>query len=349
MGANTFGRLFTITSFGESHGPALGVVVDGCPAGIAFDKDLLVHELRRRRPGSSSVVSARQEADEPEILSGVYQGKTLGTPIAMVVRSTDPRSEDYNEITQTPRPGHADDVWKQKFGHVDPRGGGRASGRETVARVMGGAVAHMMMGEISPDTHVTGFARAIGPHVVTEEDVKAIPAGQVKFIDQYVARFPSPTQSAQVKTLLEEARNNGRSFGGLVELWVDQPPAGLGQPVFNKLKADLAGAFLSVGATHGVEFGAGFEASKAEGTVFHRPQGGPSPYGGIRGGISTGERIVVRIPFKPTATVLDNAKRGRHDPCIVPRAIPVLESMAWLVLADHLLWQRCDRGCASRA
>ena len=275
MGANSFGRFFTITSFGESHGPALGVVVDGCPAGVRFDHDLLVHELRRRRPGSSGVVSARRETDQPEVLSGIYDGKTLGTPIAMVVRSQDARPQDYQDVARHPRTGHADDVWQNKFGHVDPRGGGRASGRETVARVMGGAVAHMLLAEVAPDTHVTGFARSIGPFALTEEDLEAIPPGQVKFIDQYVARFPSPRQTSAVENLLTEARDKGRSYGGLVELWVDHPPPNLGQPVFAKLKADLAGAFLGVGATIGVEFGAGFLAATAEGTALSRSRSGP--------------------------------------------------------------------------
>ncbi|MBN2490401.1 MAG: chorismate synthase [Planctomycetes bacterium] len=348
MSANRFGELFTITTFGESHGPALGVVVDGCPAGVPFDHDLLLHELRRRRPGSSDVVSAREEADEPEVLSGVHEGKTLGTPIAIVVRSRDARPEDYTQIARRPRPGHADDVWKAKFGHVDPRGGGRASGRETVARVMGGAVAHMLLAAVSPDTRVTGFARTIGPHSLTEEDVQAIPAGQVKFVDQFVARFPAPQQTTALEALLKEARDQGLSYGGLVELWVDGVPAGLGQPVFHKLKADLAAACLGVGAAIGIELGAGFEASRAEGSAFHQPSSGAPPYGGIRGGISTGERIVARIPFKPTASLLDTARRGRHDPCIVPRAIPVLEAMIWLVLADHFLWRQLDRSAELR-
>lgn len=343
MSANAFGRVFVLTSFGESHGPALGAVVDGCPAGISFDPDLLAHDLRRRRPGANALVSARDEADAPEVLSGVYQGKTLGTPIAIVVRSTDARPEDYNKVVRQPRRGHADDVWRQKFGHADPRGGGRASGRETVARVMGGAVAHMVMAEFSPDTHVTAYARAIGPHELTEDEVRDVPSGQVDYVDQHPARFPSPGRGQAVEALLTEAKVQGLSYGGVAEIRVEHPPAGLGQPVFHKLKADLAAACLGVGATIGVEFGAGFAACRAEGSTFHAAAAGDAQYGGIRGGISTGEAIVFRVGFKPTATVLDTARKGRHDPCIVPRAIPVLEAMTWLVLADHTLWSRTDR------
>jgi len=328
MAANTFGHHFTITTFGESHGPALGVVVDGCPSGIPFDMDLLTRELDRRRPGSSDIVSQRQEPDQPEVLSGVYQDRTLGTPVAIMVRSTDARPQEYEDIARAPRPGHADDVWKVKFGHVDPRGGGRASGRETVARVMGGAVAHMAVSHIQPQVQVSGFARSIGPHTIADQDMATVSAGLGK----------------DVEDLLRSARKEGRSYGGIAEIRVDGAPAGLGQPVFHKLKSDLAAAYMSVGATIGVEFGAGFSAAKSEGTVFHRQPADRQPYGGIRGGISTGEPMVARVAFKPTATVLDAAKKGRHDPCIVPRAIPVLEAMTWVVLADHLLRMRCDRG-----
>jgi chorismate synthase len=342
MSANTFGRMFVLTSFGESHGSAVGAVVDGCPAGIPFDQDLLEADLRRRRPGGA-LVSSRREADEPEVLSGVYQGKTLGTPIAIQVRSTDARSEDYREIAAKPRRGHADDVWRQKFGHSDPRGGGRASGRETVARVMGGSVAHMVMARIAPDTHVTAYARAIGPHELTDEEIAAVPPGQFDYVDQHPARFPSPIRGKAVESLLSEAKTKGLSYGGVVEVRVDHVPTGLGQPVFHKLKADLAAACMGVGGTIGVEFGAGFSACRAEGSAFHSPGNGDAQYGGIRGGISTGETIVFRVGFKPTASVLDVAKKGRHDPCIVPRAVPVLEAMAWLVLVDHALWARADR------
>jgi len=333
MSANTFGRRFSITTFGESHGPGLGVVVDGCPAGVKWNESLLQREMDRRRPGSSALVSARNEADLPELLSGVYQGLTLGTPIALLVRNKDQRSEDYNEIEAQlravgqgiARPGHADDVWRAKFGHSDPRGGGRSSGRETLCRVLGGAVAQMFLRPLLPAMEVRGVARAIGPfRVRSGEDARKLP---------------------EVEKLLIDAKADGKSYGGEVEITIEGVPQGLGQPVFHKLKADLASAFLGVGATAGVEIGEGFESADTEGSEFHSREGRgeTAPYGGIRGGIATGAPIVARVAFKPTSSVLDIAKKGRHDPCIVPRAIPVLENMAWLVLADHVLWARSDR------
>lgn len=325
MSANTFGSRFSMISFGESHGTGLGVVIDGCPAGVKWNEGLLLSEMARRRPGASAIVSGRNEEDKPEVLSGVYEGLTLGTPIAMIVRNKDQRSEDYKEIALAPRPGHADDVWRAKFGHSDPRGGGRSSGRETLSRVLAGAVAQMFLAQAMPGLKVRGYARSIGPHIAAD--------GQ------------DAIQLPEVQQLLIDAKRDGKSFGGEAEIAIEGAPVGLGQPVFHKLKADLASAFLGVGATAGVEIGEGFEAIHAEGTEFHGREGrGESePYGGLRGGISTGGAIVSRVAFKPTSSVLDVAKKGRHDPCIVPRAIPVLEAMAWIVLADHVLWARGDR------
>lgn len=322
-GANSFGNRWIVTSFGESHGVALGAVIDGCPAGVPFDESLLRREMERRRPGGKAV-SARAEEDRPEILSGVYEGKTLGTPIAIIVRNTDARSADYAGLA--PRAGHADDVWREKFGHSDPRGGGRSSGRETVARVIGGAVARMFLKQAAPSVRVQGFATQVGPLKLgaTPEQAQA--------------------RAGEAEAFLIEAKQAGQSYGGAADFWIDGAPAGLGQPVFHKLKAELAGSVMSVGAVCGIEIGDGFEAVGAEGTEFH--SAGPSEqgrYGGIRGGISTGERIRLRVAFKPTSSVLDVAKKGRHDPCIVPRAIPVIESMLWLVLADQLIWKLSDR------
>lgn len=338
-GANSFGTRFVVTSFGESHGAALGAVIDGVPAGLNWDESVLERELARRRPGSSNVVSARQEADRPEVLSGVYEGKTLGTPIAIIVRNHDQRSQDYQEIARAPRPGHADDVWKMKFGHTDPRGGGRSSGRETVARVIGGAVARMLVGRLAPELRVMGFARAIGPFCLTQNEVDLFMNAPN---DDFVARFPSATRAEEIEKFLLEAKSDGRSYGGVAEIQVTGVPAGLGQPVFRKLKADLAAALIGVGSATSIEFGDGVAAAAAEGSEFHRRSSGRH-YGGIRGGISTGEAIEMRVGFKPTSTVLDAARKGRHDPCIVPRAIPVLEAMTYLVLAEHLLWSRTDR------
>lgn len=345
-GANSFGSRLILTSFGESHGVALGAVLDGVPAGVKWDEKLLLRELDRRRPGQSAVVSARGEADSPEILSGVYQGKTLGTPIAILVRNTDQRSIDYKAIAKKPRPGHADDMWRDKFGHSDPRGGGRSSGRETVARVMGGAVAKMILRHLAPKLQITGFARQVGPFELPASDLKSLSRSKKEYrADGFVARFPSKSLQGEVENLLLNAKADGKSYGGVAEIWVDGLPRGLGQPVFHKLKADLAAAFMSVGATSAMEIGAGFLATEAEGSLFHAGDEDSSSqrYGGIRGGISTGERLVIRAAFKPTSSVLDVAKKGRHDPCIVPRAVPVLEAMTALVLADHILWRRTDR------
>lgn len=341
MSANQFGSRFVITSFGESHGAALGVVIDGCPAGVKFNEALLKKELERRRPGhhgSGQIVSGRQEGDSPEVLSGVFEGLTLGTPIAMMVRNQDARSHDYKEIKSSPRAGHADDMWKGKFAHSDHRGGGRSSGRETVSRVMAGAVAKMMMSQVSAPTKVLGYASQIGPIALTHEEREQIIS---KDIDSFQARFPSE-RDHEVANMLKQAQEDGESYGGVAEILIQNPPTYLGQPVFHKLKSDLAQAFLGVGATSGFEFGLGFESSNMKGTDFHQSSSS-SQYGGIRGGISTGENILMRVSFKPTSSILDVAKKGRHDPCIVTRAIPVLEAMTWLVLADHYLWSKTDR------
>jgi len=337
MSASSFGSRFVITTFGESHGLALGVVIDGCPAGVSFDESLLIKQLERRRPGGS-LVSQRQEGDVPEVLSGVFEGKTLGTPIAIVVRNKDQKSQDYDQIKSSPRAGHADDVWLAKFGHRDHRGGGRSSGRETVARVMAGAVAQMLCKQLAPKLQLKGFSSQVGSYSLT-----ATESAQVwnQDIDSFTARFPS-AQHEKVKELLTLAQSQGESYGGTAEVRIKDAPAGLGQPVFHKLKADLAQAYMSVGATSGVELGAGSEASREKGTSFHQSAQSEN-YGGIRGGISTGEEIVLKVHFKPTSSILDVAKKGRHDPYIVTRAVPVLEAMTWMVLADHLLWMKTDQ------
>ncbi|MCB0368950.1 MAG: chorismate synthase [Bdellovibrionales bacterium] len=348
MSGNIFGQRFQIISFGESHGHGLGVVIDGCPSEIMFDEALLTKDMTRRRPGQKinniSIVYDRHEPDSPEVLSGVFLGKTLGTPIAILVRNQDARSKDYQEIAKAPRPGHADDTWKMKFGHTDPRGGGRSSGRETLARVMGGAVAKMFIQQTFPEIKIFSFSHQIGPYSLSPQQIKTIQESinSSDEIDAYSSRCPDNNMNSKIEELLLNAKKDGKSYGGQACLIIKNPPQGLGQPVFHKLKSDLASAFMSLGATTGVELGAGHLVTDAEGSDFHQ-QADQSQYGGIRGGISTGESIIFNILFKPTATVLDTAKKGRHDPCIIPRAIPVLEAMAALVIADHLLWQRQDR------
>jgi chorismate synthase len=342
-GANSFGKQWVLTTFGESHGPALGAVIDGCPAGVLWDELLLRKELERRRPGSSAIVSARRESDEPEVLSGVFEGRTLGTPIAVLVRNHDARPQDYGKIAKNPRVGHADDLWFDKFGFSDPRGGGRSSGRETLARVIGGAIAKMFLKELLPDLKIIGFSRKIGGIEVADKELVRFWKLPIAYpADSFVARFPSKLQQKKVDRLLKQAKKEGSSYGGVAEIRALGIPRGLGQPVFHKLKADLASACMSVGASVSFEVGAGILATHSEGSSFHRKKDA-SIYGGIRGGMATGEPLILRMGFKPTSTVLEHAKRGRHDPCIVPRAIPVLESMVALVLADHLLLARADR------
>lgn len=340
MSANRFGQCFQMISFGESHGVALGAIVEGCPAGVAWDDHLLKTQMERRRPGQSALTTSRQEKDEVEILSGVFEGKTLGTPIAMIVRNHDARSGDYQQVQMTPRAGHADDVWKEKFGHSDPRGGGRSSGRETLARVMAGSVAEMFLKTTAPELRVLAWTSQVGSLELTESERKnAVGLSRMK-IDSFAARFPS-AKAAEAEAKILAARDGGESLGGVAEIRVTGVPKGLGQPVFHKLKADLASAMMSVGATSAVEFGAGVQVSDQPGTEFH--QNSSDVYGGQRGGISTGEDLSLRVHFKPTSSILDVAKKGRHDPFIVTRAIPVLEAMTTLVLADHLLWHRLDR------
>lgn len=342
MSANRFGKFFSLTSFGESHGPALGAVIEGCPAGIPVDEKLLQTWLDRRRPGQSAITTSRQEPDQAEILSGVYQGKTLGTPIVVVIRNQDARSQDYTQLIT--RPGHADDVWREKFGHSDPRGGGRSSGRETLTRVIGAAFAQMFLHTQVPELKIQAFTSAIGPLRIAPQELQTLSEkiDLVNAVESSMVRCPSLKLSEKMQELLAQAKTEGKSYGGSIHVQVSACPKGLGQPVFHKLKADLAAAYFSIGATAAVEIGDGAEAATQEGSQFHL-QKDQSQYGGIRGGISTGEQIAATIHFKPTASVLDVAKQGRHDPCIVPRAVPVVEAMTTLVIADHLLWQRLDK------
>lgn len=347
MGGNQFGQNFRITTFGESHGPALGVVIDGCPSEIPFDLELLNFNLNRRRPGREALSTARQESDAVEILSGVFEGRTLGTPIAMMVRNHDARSKDYEQLPA--RRGHADDLWPVKFGFSDPRGGGRASGRETVARVLAGSVAQMFNRQVAPQMKVGGFVAAVGQWTLSSESrqlAREKILHNVYLADEFPLRIPDGALAEEVAQEVARGKEAGESFGGEIELRVQLPPIALGQPVFRKLKADLAAVMMSVGASCAVELGGGDLG--LGGKDFHQSLSsgeGPSsdPYGGIRGGLSTGETIELHIWMKPPSSHSQVALQGRHDPCILPRALPVLEAMAHLVLADHLLWRRLDR------
>ena len=342
MAANSLGHLFKFHSFGESHGSAMGVVVEGCPAGLSVSMKILERELDRRRPGKWLWTSSRKEPDKFEILSGVFQGKTLGTPIAVIVYNRDQRSQDYSLVKKQARPGHSEDLWKKKFGHYDHRGGGRSSGRETLGRVIAGAFARMLVKKLCPQVKVMAFVRQIGQiEIFSKELQRAERIFQKDSLsDRYPACFPHKEKSKLVENILMEAKKEGESLGSLVELWIDKLPRGLGQPLFHKFKSDLAKALMSLGASTAFELGLGKDSAQALGTKFHSEK---KNYGGLRGGLSTGERICLKIAFKPPSSLAEISKKGRHDPCIGPRAVPVIESIAYLVLADHLLWKRLDQ------
>lgn len=334
---NTFGELFRVTTFGESHGPALGAVIDGCPAGVAIDRERVQAALNRRRPGQSAVTTPRAEPDQVELLSGLFEGKTLGTPIAAVVRNQDARSQDYSKLATEDRPGHADRVWRARFRHRDPRGGGRTSGRETLSRVIGGAVAEAFLERDVPALKTVAWVSQVGPIVAPTPG----PGLTREAIDRHSTRCFDAAAHQAMEALIVEAKSKGDSYGGVIQLRVEGLPVGLGEPVFGKLKAVMSSALAGVGAVTGVMWGPSDleERLKAPGTQFHAvPQSGaPSPvYGGIQGGLSNGEPLEVRVLFKPPATLTDHAKGGRHDPCILPRAVPVLEAMMSMALAD--LW-----------
>jgi chorismate synthase len=331
LGNNTFGNLFAITTFGESHGPALGVVIDGCPAGIELAEADFLPELARRRPGQSAVTTARQESDRPVILSGVFEGRTTGMPIAVVVLNEGQQSKDYEALRHHFRPGHADETYAHKFGHRDHRGGGRSSGRETVARVIGGVVARKVL---PPDVRVIGHTVRIGPHEAKRFEPATIEQNPVRCADPDVARA--------MEEYVLACKAAFDSTGGLCEVVVQNPPKGLGEPVFGKLKSRLAEAVLSIGAVTGFGYGAGFRTATMRGLDYVADRGS---FGGMLGGISTGEELRIHASIKPTTSVGEVAKKGRHDPCVVPRVIPVLEAMVALVLADLWLEQRA-RGAA---
>ena len=343
MSANRFGEIFSVTTFGESHGPAMGAVIDGCPAGVLWRQDLLDKSLARRRPGANALTSARQETDEAQILSGVFEGKTLGTPIAAVIANQDARPQDYSAEKLQSRRGHATDLWQEKYGHSDPRGSGRASGRETVSRVIGGAVAQMLVQQLCPQVQVQAFTSAIGGIALSAAEIEqAVESlGQEPgSVDHFSLRCPNAAKNLAMEQLLKATKAEGDSCGGIGTIIIHQPPKHLGQPVFGKLKNSLASAFMSIGATIGFEIGEGFAAAAQTGGVFH---GVEQDYGGLRGGLSTGSPIYIKVAFKPTSSVKELAKQGRHDPCIVPRALPVLEAMAWMILADQILRARLDK------
>lgn len=326
MRGNHFGKMFSFVSFGESHGKAMGVVVDGVPGGLAFDETQLISELERRRPGKVPGTTTRNEADAPIVLSGIFEGKTLGTPIAVMIENTNQKSADYDQLKTETRAGHADETTLAKYGIRDHRGGGRASGRETVARVIAGYFASLIIPKIT----VRAYTSKLGPF-----EFQKIPSDIKSSFGDY--GFPDQTKNIEIKNYLEKLKTEGESIGGSATIIIDDCPKGLGEPAFDKLKADFSKALLSIGAVVGFTFGRGIDFLELKGSEVSADR---SSFGGMEGGISNGERIVLTVFFKPTSTVGEKAKSGRHDPCIIPRALPVLEAMVKCVLADHYLRQR---------
>ncbi|MBI4822523.1 MAG: chorismate synthase [Deltaproteobacteria bacterium] len=359
MAGSTFGSEFRVTTAGESHGPANVVIVDGCPAGLRIDEELVAADLRRRRPGGA-IASARAEPDYPEILSGIYEGRTTGAPIAILIRNLDARPADYAALAGVLRPGHGDFGWVEKFGFRDPRGGGRASARETVARVAAGAIARRLV-ETWVGARIYGFVTQVGDACANVSLPEQLTRASIDFFDDgsvNEVRCPDPVAASKMRELIEQVRSEGDSIGGVAEVWAVGVPAGLGEPVFDKLKADLAKALFSVPAVVGVELGDGFALARARGSASNDPfvsEGGAirtetNRHGGVLGGISSGMPIRLRVAVKPPSSIrltqstvneagepVELSVRGRHDPCLLPRFVPVAEAMVALVIADHLL------------
>ena len=353
---NTFGKIFQISTWGESHGPAVGVTIDGCPAGVPIDEEAIQIELDRRRPGQSDITTPRSEDDRLEVLSGVFEGISTGAPILLMVRNKDARPQAYDHLKDVYRPSHADYTYQAKYGHRDHRGGGRSSARETIGRVAAGAIARRILAD-SAGVELVAYVRRI-------HDIEAaIDAASVTraAVESNAVRCPDSDAAEKMIERIKQLRKEGDSAGGLVELVARGIPVGLGEPVFDRLEADLAKAMLSLPATKGFEVGSGFDGTRLTGSAHNdafykdgdevRTRSNNS--GGVQGGISNGEDLVCRIAFKPTATINKEQEtvstsgeetvlkaRGRHDPCVLPRAVPIVEAMAALVLVDHWFLDR---------
>ena len=353
--ANTFGTLFTVTTWGESHGPAVGAVVDGCPPRLPLTAEDIQVELDRRRPGQSDIVTPRKEEDRVEFLSGVFEGRTTGTPISLLVRNADQRPAAYDEMRDKFRPSHADFTYQAKYGLRDHRGGGRSSARETVGRVAAGAIARKVLA-LAGGVEVRAFLTQVHDIAVPADALAAFPT--FAEVEATPVRCPHPETAARMIERIKAVRSEGDSVGGVIECRVRGLPAGLGEPVFDRLEADLAKAMLSLPATKGFELGSGFAGTALRGSEHNdafevregRVRTRTNRSGGTQGGISNGEELVFRTAFKPTATILQRQAtvdtagaateligRGRHDPCVVPRAVPIVEAMTALVLLDHWL------------
>jgi chorismate synthase len=349
MAGNTYGTLFRLTTFGESHGIAVGGVIDGCPPGIVLDTDAIQYELNRRKPGQSAIVTQRKEPDEVQFLSGIFEGKTTGAPIGFTIQNTNQKSNDYSHIKDVYRPSHADFTYDKKYGVGvrDYRGGGRSSARETISRVVGGAIAR----QVIPGIIIQAYTSSVGD-IFLEKPYQAL---DFSLVESNAVRCPDAEVAALMEDYIKEVRKDGDTVGGTVTCVIKNVPAGLGEPVFDKLHAELGKAMLSINAVKGFEYGSGFCGAKMRGSehndIFNADGTTKTNLsGGIQGGISNGMDIYFRVAFKPVATIMQRQKtinssgevvemhgKGRHDPCVVPRAVPIVEAMAALVLADFAL------------
>lgn len=355
---NSFGHLFRIHTYGESHGKALGVIIDGCPAGLEIDEGFIQSELNRRKPGQSKITTQRKEADEFEIVSGVFEGKSTGTPISIIIRNEDQKSKDYSHIADKFRPSHADYTFQAKYGIRDYRGGGRSSARETVARVAAGAIAKLLLQHYG--ISVASYVSQVGS-LRLETSYKEL---NLKAAEENIVRCPDKAMAEKMIELIDQTRLNRDTIGGIITGVIQGVPAGLGEPVFDKLHAEIGKAMLSINAVKGFEYGSGFEGVKLNGSAhndtFYKEgnevKTRSNHSGGIQGGISNGEDIYFNVAFKPVATIMQDQEsineagdavtvsgKGRHDPCVVPRAVPIVEAMAALVIADYLLISKSNK------
>jgi len=355
---NTYGKKFRITTFGESHGKAIGVTIDGCPAGLTIDEDFIQLELDRRRPGQSKITTQRKEGDKADILSGVFDGKSTGTPIGIVIYNEDQKSKDYSHIAKKFRPSHADFTYEEKYGIRDYRGGGRSSARETAARVAAGAVAKLLLKQIG--VSIQAFVSQVGSITLT----KSYKELNISDAENNIVRCPDEDMANVMIDLIDQTRKNQDTIGGVVTCVIEGTPVGLGEPVFDKLHAELGKAMLSINAVKGFEYGSGFEGVKMLGSehndLFENKEGKiitrTNNSGGVQGGISNGQDIYFNVAFKPVATIMKDQEsidkngsktivsgKGRHDPCVVPRAVPIVEAMAALVIADFYLLNKSSK------
>lgn len=358
MAGNSFGKIFVLHTFGESHGPAIGGIIDGCPAGLEIDLNFIQAQLDRRKPGQSKITTQRKESDTVEILSGIFEGKSLGTPIGFLIRNEDQKSKDYSHIAKKFRPSHADFTYQEKYGIRDYRGGGRSSARETACRVVAGAIALQILSKWG--ISVNSFVQRVH-NIELEKDFKHL---DFSLIDSNDVRCPDPDTAEAMFQLIDETRKAGDTLGGAIVGVVEGIPAGWGEPVFDKLHADLGKAMLSINAAKGFEIGSGFDGTFMKGSenndLFELRDGKTSTVtnhsGGIQGGISNGENLQFKVGFKPIATIMQDQKsvdedgnetlvkgKGRHDPCVLPRAVPIVDAMTALVLVDHALRARNNR------